>query len=128
MGVDPVRYVVVPRVLGLVIVLPILTMVGMLVGLTGGMVVAELVVRMSPLAYWYRLIGRLDLFDFLRGLMKSFAFAWIIGLVGAHLGLRARPDANGVGRAATRAVVTAVFWIIVFDATFESIATLTGAW
>jgi phospholipid/cholesterol/gamma-HCH transport system permease protein len=126
MGIDPVRFVVVPRVLALLVVLPILTLVGMFVGLVGGMVVAELVLRMSPLAYWWRLAERLDLLDFGRGLLKSFAFAWIIGLSGAHLGMRARPDANGVGRATTRAVVTSVFWIIVFDSVFESVATILG--
>ena len=125
-GIDPVRYVVVPRVLALVIVLPVLTLVGMFVGLAGGMVVAGIVLRMSPLAYWFRLADRLDLTDFARGLSKSVVFAWIIGLAGAHLGLRARPDADGVGRATTRAVVAAVFWIIVFDAAFESIATVVS--
>jgi phospholipid/cholesterol/gamma-HCH transport system permease protein len=128
MGIDPVRYVVVPRVLALVIVLPILTLIGMFVGLAGGMLVSEIVLGMSPVAYGWRLVDRLDLWDFGRGLVKSVAFAWIIGLAGAHLGLRARPDANGVGRATTRAVVAAVFSIIVFDALFESIATATGAW
>jgi phospholipid/cholesterol/gamma-HCH transport system permease protein len=128
MGIDPVRYVVVPRVLALLVVLPILTLVGMFVGLAGGALVANLVLHMSPLAFAFRLVDRLDLWDFGRGLIKSFAFAWIIGLAAAHLGLRARPDANGVGRATTRAVVAAVFWIIVFDAAFESIATVTGAW
>jgi phospholipid/cholesterol/gamma-HCH transport system permease protein len=128
MGIDPVRYVVEPRVLALLVVLPILTLVGMFVGLAGGALVVNLVLHMSPLAYTFRLVDRLDLWDFGRGLIKSFVFAWIIGLAAAHLGLRARPDANGVGRATTRAVVAAVFWIIVFDAVFESVATVTGAW
>jgi phospholipid/cholesterol/gamma-HCH transport system permease protein len=124
MGISPIRYVVVPRLLALVIVVPILTLFAMFVALIGGMVVAELVLRISPTAYWWRLTDRLDLHDFARGLTKSVAFAWIIGLSAAHLGLRARRDASGVGRATTRAVVTAVFWIIVFDAVFESISTL----
>jgi phospholipid/cholesterol/gamma-HCH transport system permease protein len=124
MGIDPVRYVVVPRVVALVIALPILSLVGTFLGLTGGMLVAELVLRTSPLAYWWRMTDRLDLVDFAHGFIKSVGYAWIIGLAASHLGLRARPDASGVGQATTRAVVAAAFWIIVFDAAFESIATV----
>ncbi|HUJ59140.1 MAG TPA: ABC transporter permease [Kofleriaceae bacterium] len=122
MGISPVRYLVVPRMVALTVVMPVLTLFSMLLGLLGGMVVAEIVLRMSPLGYWWRLAERLELGDFARGLIKSVAFAWIVGISGAHLGLRARRDPGGVGVATTRAVVTAVFWIVVFDAAFESIA------
>jgi phospholipid/cholesterol/gamma-HCH transport system permease protein len=121
MGISPTRFLVVPRVAALTVVVPVLTLIAMFVGMVGGMIVAEASLRLSPVSFWVRAIERLSAIDFLRGLVKSVAFAWIIGFSGAHLGLRARRDASGVGSAATRAVVAAVFWIIVFDAAFESI-------
>ncbi|HTR56481.1 MAG TPA: ABC transporter permease [Kofleriaceae bacterium] len=124
MGISPVRYLVVPRLLALSITGPILTLMAMFVGIGGGMVVALMVLRMSPQAFWVRAADQLDLGDFAKGLAKSLAFAWIIGLAGAHLGLRARRGASGVGAAATRAVVAAVFGIICFDAAFEAALTL----
>lgn len=124
MGIDPTRYLVAPRIVALTIVQPFLTIMAMLVGIIGGMVVAHAVLHMSPIAYWMRTINRVDLTDVARGLAKSIGYAWIIGFSGAHLGLLARRDASGVGLAATRAVVAAVFFIIMFDAAFEAIATV----
>src|SRR5262249_38067153 len=121
MGVSPTRFLVVPRLTALTIVLPVLTLIAMFVGMVGGMIVADVSLRLSPVSFWVRAIERLSAIDFVRGLIKSVAFAWIIGFSGARLGLRARRDASGVGSAATRAVVAAVFWIIAFDAAFETI-------
>ena len=122
MGIDPTRFLVAPRLTALTIVQPVLTVLSMLVGITGGMIVACTMLHMSPASYWLRTVNRLDLTDFARGIAKSIGFAWIIGFSGAHLGMRARRDASGVGLAATRAVVAAVFFIITFDAAFEAIA------
>jgi len=124
MGISPVRYFVVPRIVALSLVEPVLTLIAMFVGIAGGMVVAEIVLRMSPQTFWMRAVQQLDLSDFVKGLAKSLAFAWIIGLSGAHLGLRARRGASGVGAAATRSVVAAIFGIICFDAIFEAALTL----
>jgi phospholipid/cholesterol/gamma-HCH transport system permease protein len=127
MGVSPTRFLVVPRVAALTIVMPVLTLIAMFVGMVGGMIVADVSLRLSPVSFWLRAIERLSAVDFVRGLVKSVAFAWIIGFAGAHLGLRSRRDASGVGSAATRAVVAAVFWIIAFDAAFESITAAVRA-
>ena len=62
--------------------------------------------------------------DFAHGIGKSFVFAWIIGLAGSHLGMRASGDASSVGRATTRTVVVSIFFIIVVDAIFATIITL----
>jgi phospholipid/cholesterol/gamma-HCH transport system permease protein len=71
-----------------------------------------------------RMVGRLDIADFAQGIGKSFVFAWIIGLSGTHMGMRATGDASSVGTATTRAVVCSIFFIIVVDAVFATVLTL----
>jgi phospholipid/cholesterol/gamma-HCH transport system permease protein len=124
MGISPVRFLVVPRLVALTVVGPILTLMGMFLGIVGGLFVATFALRISPEIFWLRLTERLTLGDFGQGLAKSLGFAWIIGLAAAHLGLRTQGGASSVGLATTRAVVVAVFFIIVFDAGFETLSTL----
>jgi phospholipid/cholesterol/gamma-HCH transport system permease protein len=124
MGINPVRFLVVPRVAALAIVEPILTLTSMFIGMLGGLFVCVVVWKISPALFWQHAIDRLTMGDFAKGLIKSVVFAWIIGLTSTHLGLRTNGGASEVGRAATRAVVTAVFWIVVFDATFETALTM----
>jgi phospholipid/cholesterol/gamma-HCH transport system permease protein len=124
MGVSPVRYLVVPRLVGLVIVEPILALTSMFVGIAGGLLVCNLMLRMAPAMFWLRLVERVTIGDFARGLTKSVAFAVIIGAIATHLGLRARRGAQGVGAAATRTVVASVFSIVTFDALFETLTTM----
>lgn len=124
MGISPVRFLVVPRLVALTIAEPILTLMGMFLGIAGGLFVTTFALHISPTMFWLRLTQRLSLGDFGQGLGKSLGFAWIIGLVAAHLGLRTTGGASSVGLATTRAVVVAVFFIIVFDAGFETISTL----
>jgi phospholipid/cholesterol/gamma-HCH transport system permease protein len=124
MGISPVRFLVVPRVAALTLVQPALTLIGMFIGIAGGMLVASLILDMSPLTFWLRMVERLTLADFAQGIGKSFVFAWIIGFAGSHLGLRASGDASSVGSATTRAVVSSIFAIIVVDAIWATISTL----
>lgn len=124
MGVSPVRYLVVPRLAALTLALPALTLIAMFIGICGGMLVAALLIEMQPGAFWSRIISRVDMADFLQGFSKSFVFAWIIGLVGSHLGMRASGDAASVGSATTRTVVVCIFMIIVVDAAFATAITL----
>lgn len=126
MGVSPVPFLVVPRLIALTIVQPALTLMGMFIGIAGGMLVAALILDMSPLTFWLRMVERLTLGDFAQGLGKSFVFAWIIGFAGSHLGLRATGDASSVGTATTRAVVVSIFFIIVVDALFATFTTLSS--
>lgn len=126
MGVSPVRYLVVPRLAALTFALPALTLISMFIGICGGMLVAALLLEMSPATFWMRIAGRVDMADFLQGFSKSFIFAWIIGLIGAHLGMRASGDASSVGNATTRTVVACIFMIIVVDAAFAITISLWG--
>jgi phospholipid/cholesterol/gamma-HCH transport system permease protein len=124
MGVSPVRYLVVPRMAALTFALPALTLIGMAVGICGGMIVAALLLEMPPMTFWARIADRVELIDFVQGFSKSFVFAWIIGLISSHLGLRASGDAASVGSATTRTVVACIFMIIVVDAAFATAITI----
>ena len=127
MGVSPIRYHVVPRLAALTIVQPILTLIGMTAGILGGIIVAAAVIDLPPAGFFSRMVERVDLSDFAHGLGKSLAFAWIIGLVGTFCGMRAAGDAASVGRAATRAVVTSLLFVVMMDAAFPTAAHLVGS-
>jgi phospholipid/cholesterol/gamma-HCH transport system permease protein len=123
MGISPVRFLVVPRLIAITLVVPALTLMAMFVGIGGGMIVAASSLDLPPTAYWVRIVDRVDLSDYIHGLSKSFVFAWIIGLAGCHLGMNAGRDASSVGRATTRTVVASIFFIILVDAIFATVST-----
>ncbi|HSD87302.1 MAG TPA: ABC transporter permease [Kofleriaceae bacterium] len=127
MGINPVRFLVVPRLTALTFVLPALTLMGMFIGITAGMLVTSLMIDMSPITFWVHVQQRVTLTDFAYGLGKSFVFAAIIGFSGSHLGMRANGDASSVGRATTKAVVVSVFLIIVVDAIFATLSSIAKA-
>jgi phospholipid/cholesterol/gamma-HCH transport system permease protein len=118
-----VRFLIVPRFAAITMVGPALTLIGIFIGIFGGMLVAALVLDMPAVTFWSRVVDRVTLLDFVHGIGKSLVFAWIIGLVGSHLGMRASGDASSVGTATTRTVVVSVFLIIVVDAVFATITT-----
>jgi phospholipid/cholesterol/gamma-HCH transport system permease protein len=124
-GISPVRFLVLPRLAAITLVGPALTLMAVFIGILGGMLVSALVLQLPPVTYWTHVVERLELGDWLHGLGKSLVFAWIIGLSGCHLGLRANRDASSVGAATTRTVVVSIFFIIVVDAIFATLATLS---
>jgi phospholipid/cholesterol/gamma-HCH transport system permease protein len=126
MGVNPVRFLVVPRLAALIFVQPALTLMGMFIGIAAGMLIAASTIDMSPMTFWLHVQQRVTLGDFAYGIAKSLVFALIIGFAGSHLGMRASGDASSVGRATTRTVVVSVFLIIVTDAIFATISSLMG--
>lgn len=123
MGIDPVRFLIVPRIVAITVIGPALTLIGIFIGILGGMLVAVVTLDMPAVTFWARIVDRVTLFDFVHGLGKSLVFAWIIGLAGSHLGMRASGDASSVGSATTRTVVVSVFFIVLVDAVFATIAT-----
>jgi phospholipid/cholesterol/gamma-HCH transport system permease protein len=124
-GISPVRFLVLPRLVAITLVGPALTLMAIYIGMLGGMLVSAIVLQLPAVTYWSHVVERLELSDWLHGIGKSFVFAWIIGLAGCHLGLRANRDASSVGAATTRTVVVSVFFIIVVDAIFATIATFS---
>ncbi len=124
MGINSARFLVLPRLMAITIIGPALTLLSIGFGIAGGMLVTSMGGDLSPEAFWQRITERLLFSDFVHGVGKSLVFAWIIGLAGCHLGLRAGSDASSVGSATTRTVVSAIFFIIVVDAIFATIATV----
>jgi phospholipid/cholesterol/gamma-HCH transport system permease protein len=126
MGISPVRFLVLPRLTALTVTLPALTLLAMLIGVGGGMLVAAFTLDMSPPIFAARIAQRVDLGDFLHGLGKSLIFAWIIGVTGTFFGMNTPGNASAVGAATTRTVVVCVFCILFVDATIATISTIAG--
>lgn len=124
MGVSPIRYLVVPRLLALTIVVPALTLIATFIGIMGGFFVLRVTIAFAATTFWIHILDTVTFGDFVFGLGKSLVFAQIIGLSAAYLGLNASGDAGSVGRATTRTVVVSVFLIIVVDAAFATFSTL----
>jgi len=117
-GVDPFEALVVPRVLGLVIALPLLTIVADLVGLAGGAVLCHYLLGMPLPQYFNRVIEAISPTTFWVGLIKAPAFALLIALAGCYRGMQVRGSARELGRLVTVAVVQAIFFVILADALF----------
>ncbi|MFQ5664103.1 MAG: MlaE family ABC transporter permease [Terriglobia bacterium] len=113
LGTDPLKKLVIPRVFATVAMLPLLTIVGDFVGLVGGLVVSNFVIRINPIQYWTRAYNAVEFGDALQGLVKPFLFAFIVALVGCYFGLTTRGGTQGVGRSTTQAVVVASVLILV---------------
>jgi phospholipid/cholesterol/gamma-HCH transport system permease protein len=119
MGLEPMEMLVVPRLIALIITLPLLTFWADLTGLAGGAVVTQFLLQISPLQYIERVHSAVDWKDTFVGLIKAPVFAVVIGIIGCMHGLRVRGSAESVGRETTRAVVKAIFLVIVLDAFFS---------
>ncbi len=114
-AVDPVKYLVVPRFLGLVLMLPVLTMLSDLIGIWGGYVICVYKLNISHEMFWKMTFNALKMKDLLTGLTKTVFFGMIIAIVGCHQGLTVKGGADGVGKATTTAVVRSFILIIMMD-------------
>jgi phospholipid/cholesterol/gamma-HCH transport system permease protein len=119
MGMEPVEMLVVPRVIGLVITLPLLTFFADIMGLVGGAGIAEVLLHISPLQSIDRIRRAVETSDAFVGLVKAPIFAFLIAVIGCMHGLRVSGSAESVGRETTRAVVKSIFLVIVLDALFS---------
>jgi phospholipid/cholesterol/gamma-HCH transport system permease protein len=115
MGADPVQKLVLPRVLAVMLTLPLLTVLANVLGVLGGMLIADWQYHITPHFYMRTVTWSVVLQDFLSGLAKTFAFGWIIAMVGCFMGLATTGGTTGVGRATTRSVVTASISILIAD-------------
>jgi len=120
MGFDPVSFLVVPRVLGLVLALPCLTLFADLVGILGGAVIATSVLGLGAPGYWSDSFAALRLVDVWSGVVKSLCFGGITALVCCQIGLDTRGGADEVGRSTTTAVVRSIVLVIVADLVFTA--------
>jgi phospholipid/cholesterol/gamma-HCH transport system permease protein len=119
LGLDPMDVLVLPRVLALVIALPLLTFYSDVLALLGGGVACVLILGMSVQQFLTQLQAAVTVTHFLVGLSKAPVFAAIISMVGCFEGLRVTGSAESVGRLTTKSVVEALFLVIVFDAFFS---------
>lgn len=118
MGLDRTRFLVTPKVLALLLMLPCLTLYADLVGILGGLTVATGWLALPPQVYIQQLRRVLVPWDIISGLIKTLAFALLIAGVGCLRGLQAKTGAESVGRITTSAIVAGIFLIIVADAIF----------
>ncbi len=115
MAINPVKYLVVPRIVAGIIVIPILTVLDDFVGIFGGYLVGVGLLHINSGIFMHRMIELLELSDIFNGLFKSLCFAVILTLIGCYKGYNAAGGAEGVGRATTEAVVLSSVSILVSD-------------
>src|SRR5262245_18716221 len=115
LGTDPVRKLVVPRVLAGILMAPVLTVVSDFVGIIGGWIVANVQLQVTTGVYWSSVLKGLYMADIWLGLIKPFVLGFVIVTIACHVGLRTTGGTQGVGRATTLSVVAASVWVISVD-------------
>ncbi|HNR67780.1 MAG TPA: ABC transporter permease [bacterium] len=121
MAINPVSFLVVPRTLAMLIMLPCLTIMADFLGLLGGFVLGVVQLQIPYSAYFSHTADAILFKDFFTGLSKSVLFAFIIALIGAYQGLHVRGGAEGVGKSTTDSVVTSIFLVILSDVLFTAL-------
>lgn len=126
LGLNPNQMLVIPRVVGLMIALPILTIFADVAGLAGGALIAVYTMDVSWLQFVERVTYSTSLTDFYVGLSKAPVFAFLIAVIGTLRGMQVNSSAEELGQKTTMAVVQAIFMIIVADAFFATLFTRLG--
>ncbi len=116
MAINPVRFLVVPRFLAMLIMLPVLTVFGSYIGMAGGWTICHFTLDMNTAGYIQRLMEAGSPMDLYSGIIKSFVFAWLIILISCQSGLGVSGGAEGVGLATTSSVVTSILAMLVANA------------
>lgn len=115
MGVSPINYLVVPRLLAAMIMVPLLSAIFVLVGLIGSFVVGVLIFDVDQGAFFSKIFRQLTFRDIFMGLEKSFMFSIVIALVSCRRGLKAKGGAKGVGQSTTNAVILSLLAVLLLD-------------
>ncbi len=115
MGTSPIKKIVIPRVLGCLIAIPILSLAANFVGILGGLIVGANDLGLDPIFYIQKVLDTLWLPDFLSGFAKTPVFALLIALPACYFGLNVKGGTQGVGNATTQSVVTSSICILVGD-------------
>jgi phospholipid/cholesterol/gamma-HCH transport system permease protein len=116
LGTDPIRKLVVPRIIATALVMPLLVAIGDVFGLIGGNMMAYFTLRLDAVQFWTRAVHALDFSDLFQGIVKPFVFAIILATVGCYQGLRVKGGTEGVGRATTTAFLWSALAVLVSDA------------
>jgi len=120
-ALNPVWFLVVPRLIACMVMIPILTNLANIVGILGGLFIGSVVLDLSPSFYLDRTIDAMKNKDIITGLIKSEAFAIVIAIIACYEGLHVEGGAEGVGKGTTRTVVNCIVWVIVVDCIFTAI-------
>lgn len=115
LGTDPIRKLVLPRILAGLIMVPILTAISVAVGMVGGAIVSMTQLKVAWSIYWNEVVAGLYIQDIWMGVIKPFVLGYVIVSIGCHVGMRTRGGTQGVGRATTNAVVAASVAVLAVD-------------
>lgn len=115
LGTDPVRYLVIPRLLAFLFVLPFLTVISDFTGILGGLFVARVKYDIPTIVYWHDIIDNMQIKHFVHGFLKTFVFAFLVSMVSCYKGVTTRGGAEGVGKSTTQAVVISMVLVLVVD-------------
>lgn len=126
LGIDPVDFLVLPRMVALILMMPLLCIYANILGIFGGFLVGVGMLDITPQQYWAQTIAWLRLNDVLLGVTKSVIFGIIIAFSGCLRGIQSGRSAAAVGDAATAAVVTAIVWIVVADGLAAVVTNILG--
>lgn len=126
MGLDPIEVLVLPRVLALLITLPLLTFLADVIGLAGGGIMSFFLLNASPYQYLTRVQGVANVTTFFVGIIKAPVFAFLIAVIGCYQGLNVTGSAESIGRMTTLSVVQAIFLVIMADAFFSIVFSTVG--
>jgi len=121
MGINPVRFLVTPKLIALMIMVPSLTIISDIIGIFGGFLLATTLLEVHPYNYYQQTVNALLVKDIFTGLIKAWAFGIIITLVGAYQGFKVTGGAEEVGRRTTASVVASIFLVIMFDLFFTTL-------
>jgi phospholipid/cholesterol/gamma-HCH transport system permease protein len=115
LGTDPVRKLVLPRVIAGTVMVPVLTVIANAVGILGGMIISVTQLKVAASIYWSNVVEGLFMADLWMGLIKPVVLGFTLVTIGCHVGLRAKGGTQGVGRATTNAVVSGSVAVLVLD-------------
>ena len=121
MGINPIRFIVVPKLIALMVMVPALTILSDFIGIVGGFSLSVAVLEIHPANYFQQTVNALLVKDVMTGLAKAWAFGIVITIVGAYQGFKVTGGAEEVGRRTTSAVVASIFLVIVFDLLFTTL-------
>ena len=115
LSTNPFKYLVAPRIIAGIIVLPILVLIGDIIGIFGGYVVGVYKLGFNPANYINSTLQNMESIDIVSGLVKAAVFGFIVALMGCYNGYRSKGGAQGVGQATTNAVVSASILVLIFN-------------
>ena len=120
-GISPFEFLVLPRMLALILMMPLLCLFADLISIAGGFLVSTLMLDVTPALYLHRTVEAISLVGFLLGVFKGAFFGVLVALTGCLRGMQCGTNAAAVGQATTSAVVTGITWIIASDGIFAVI-------